>query len=101
MKTFYMSERIEGYREYSMPIDEWLANELNKFLGKDYPQHEPLTVEDVENVLNNQGRASEVLDEYTDLANYVQERVIDWCYEYGPDDEEITDSWTDETSVSD
>ena len=100
MKTFYMTERIEGYREYSMPIDELLVNDLNKLLGKEYPQHEPLTVEDVENVLKNQGRASEVLDEYTDLKGYVQERVIDWCYENGPDNEETTDSWTDETFVS-
>ena len=101
MKTFYMTERIEGYREYSMPIDQDLVDRLNKFFTKYFPQHDPLTVEDVENVLNNQGRASEILDEYTDLAGYVRDSVIDWCYEYGPDDEEITDSWTDETSVED
>lgn len=101
MKTFYLTERIEGYREYRMSIDDWLVDKLNNSLERNYPQHDPLTIEDVENVLNNEGRAREVLDEYTDLVQYVQELVIDWCYEYGPDDEEITDSWTDETSVED
>jgi len=99
MKTFYMTECIEGYRKYSMPIDEWLVEGLNVVFKKDYPQHDPLTIEDVENVLKGEGRANEVLDMYINLAGYVRTEVINQCYEYGPDDEEITESWTDETSV--